>query len=267
MEYDSTLWSDGDVISSEKMNKLENGVKKAHEKIATSSNQVRTNQYDISTLKEELKKQHELFQNTVGLNNCDATKLEWSKNLSTSDGSETTAAESYGVTPFINLENVKKVNFYTCDVSGVPVGGCFRTFFYTIDKVLISYENNGDIALQQSISVPSNARYARFVIVKYGSRPNYMLVFDRDDTPNYEAYKEVEPPNVVEKLKTIDAIKDGSNAKAGYALKIKTLDESGKPNRFEYGEASGSVNNILVTSTNKLDNSNHRRLLWKRRSV
>ena len=106
MEYDSTLWSDGDVISSEKMNKLEHGVKKAHEKIATSSNQVRTNQYDISTLKEWLKKQHELFQNTVGLNNCDATKLEWSKNLSTSDGSETTAAESYGVTPFINLENV-----------------------------------------------------------------------------------------------------------------------------------------------------------------
>lgn len=255
MEYDSTLWSDGDVISSEKMNKLEHGVKKAHEEILTSSNQVRTNQYDISTLKEELKKQHELFQNTVGLNNCDTAKLEWSKNLSTSDGSETTAAESYGITPFINLENVKKVNFYTCDVSGVPVGGCFRTFFYTIDKVLISYETNGDVALQQSISVPSNARYARFVILKYGSRPNYMLVFDRDDTPNYEAYKEVEPPNVVEKLKTIDAIKDGSNAKAGYALKIKTLDESGKPNWFEYGEAFGSVNNILVTSTNKLDNS------------
>lgn len=206
-------------------------------------------------VKNKIKKQHELFKNTVGLNKCDTTKIEWSKNLSNSDGSEIVAVESYGVTPFIRLENVKKVNFYTCDVSGIPVGGCFNTFFYTEDQVLILHEKNDNCALQQSISVPLNARYTRFVVVKYVSRPKYMLVFNRDDTPNYEAYKEVEPPNVAEKLKVIDAIKDGSNAKAGYALKIKTLDESGKPNEFEYGEASGSVRNTLVTSTNKLDNS------------
>lgn len=209
----------------------------------------------VGELKDKLKKQNNLFENTAGLNKCDSAKIEWSKNLSTSDGSEIVALESYGVTSFINVDDAKKVNFYTCDVSGIPVGGCFRTFFYTIDKALISYENNGDVALQQSISVPLNARYARFVTLKYGSRPNYMLVFNRDDTPNYETYKEVEPPNVAEKLKTIDAIKDGSNAKAGYALKIKTLDENGKPNGFEYGEASGGVKSTLVASTNKLNNS------------
>lgn len=209
----------------------------------------------VGEIKDKLKKQYNLFENTAGFNKCDATKLEWSKNLSTSDGSEIVGVEANGVTPFVNVEDAKKVNFYTCDVSGIPAGGCFKTFFYTKDKVLISYEKNDNMVVQQAISVPLNARYARFVIVKYGSRPNYMLLFDRDDTPNYEAYKEVEPPNVAEKLKTIDAIKNGSNAKAGYALKIKAFDESGKPNEFEYGEASGSVKNTLVTSTNKLNNS------------
>lgn len=209
----------------------------------------------VGELRDKLNKQNKLFENSIGINKCDSTKIEWSKNLSTSDGSEMTAGESYGVTPFIRLYGAQKTNFYTCDSSGVPVGGCFKIFFYTTDKVLISYVNNGSIDLQQSILVPLNSKYARFVVIKYESRPNYMLVFDKDDKPNYEAYKEVEPPNVAEKLKTIDAIKDGSNAKIGYTLKIKTLDESGKPNEFEYGEDSGSVKNTLVTSTNKLDNS------------
>lgn len=54
MEYDSTLWNDGDVISSEKMNKLEHGVKKAHEEIASNSNQIQTNKQNITTLKEDV---------------------------------------------------------------------------------------------------------------------------------------------------------------------------------------------------------------------
>lgn len=54
MEYDPTLWNDGDVISSEKMNKLEQGVKKAHEEIASNSNQTQTNKQNITTLKEDV---------------------------------------------------------------------------------------------------------------------------------------------------------------------------------------------------------------------
>ncbi len=54
MEYNPTLWNDGDVISSEKMNKLEQGVKKAHEEIASNSNQTQTNKQNITTLKEDV---------------------------------------------------------------------------------------------------------------------------------------------------------------------------------------------------------------------